>query len=350
MPSLLGKIFDRTPVAYTQRGVTPLFPWTRRNDATGQLRSMGAVGTLFNIVSTTSQATAEVEWGLWQKAKSGKIEDRKAVTSHLALDIWNQPNKFMTGQLYREVLQQHIDLTGEGWGVVARNPKARSIPLELWPVRPDRMAPVPHATEFIAGYVYSSPDGEQVPLETSDILYMRMPNPDDIYRGMGPVQSILTDIDSSKYSSEWNRNFFLNSAEPGGIIEVPHTLSDTEWADMVSRWREQHQGVANAHRVAVIENGKWVNRTFSMRDMQFAELRTVSKEIIREAFGYPKFAAGEVDDVNRATADRVSRLVCAPPDSATVEALEGDGQQRLLALVRRDRGRAGVRFRVAGGR
>jgi HK97 family phage portal protein len=264
---------------------------------------MGAVGTLFNIVSTTSQAVAEVEWKLWRKAKSGKPEDRKEVTSHAALDVWNKPNSFFTRQELVESVQQHIDLTGEGWCVVGRNPKARTIPLELWPVRPDRMTPVASPTEFLTGYIYTSPDGEQVPLERDSVLMLRMPNPEDPYRGMGPVQAILTDIDSAKYSAEWNRNFFLNSAEPGGIIEVPTRLGDGEWKEMVTRWREQHQGVANAHRVAVIEQGKWVNRTFSMRDMQFVELRNVSKEIIREAFGFPKFASGEVDDVNRATAE-----------------------------------------------
>jgi hypothetical protein len=72
---------------------------------------------------------------------------------------------------------------------------------------------------------------------------------------------------------------------------------------MTMRWREQHQGVRNAHRVAVIEQGKWVDRAFSMRDMQFSELRGVSRDVIREAFGYPKPMLGSVDDVNRANAD-----------------------------------------------
>ncbi len=306
MKALLGPLFNQTPISYAPRSAGIQWPWSQKSNATAQIQAMGSVGTLFNIVSTTSQAVAEVEWKLWRKAKSGKPEDRTEVTSHAALDIWNQPNKFMTGQEYREIVQQHVDLTGEGWGVVGRNPRARTIPLELWPVRPDRMAPVPSPTDYISGYVYTSPDGEEVPLEVDSVLFMRMPNPDDAYRGMGPVQSVLIDIDSSKYSAQWNRNFFLNSAQPGGIIEVDKRLSDDEFNEMVTRWREQHQGVANAHRVAVLEQGKWVDRSMSMRDMQFVELRDVSKSVIREAFGFPKFAAGEVEDVNRATADASS--------------------------------------------
>jgi len=39
-----------------------------------------------------------------------------------------------------------------------------------------------------------------------------------------------------------------------------------------------------------------------MKDMQFAELRNVSREIIREAFSYPRFMLGEPEGSNRASA------------------------------------------------
>src|SRR5690606_36665994 len=42
---------------------------------------------------------------------------------------------------------------------------------------------------------------------------------------------------------------------------------------------------------------------FSMRDMQFVELRQISSEMIREAFRFPKPMLGTVEDVNRANAE-----------------------------------------------
>jgi HK97 family phage portal protein len=169
------------------------------------------------------------------------------------------------------------------------------------------MEPIPDRDKFISHYEYCGPNGERIRLERDEVIQLRMPNPLDPYRGLGPVQSILVDLDSSRYSAEWNRNFFANSAEPGGVIEVDKRLSDDEFDEMNTRWGEQHKGVSNAHRVAIIEHGaKWVDRKYTMRDMQFAELRGVSRDVIREAFGIPKFAVGDVDDVNRATADASS--------------------------------------------
>jgi len=267
-----------------------------------QMRAMGSVGTLWSVVHHLSVDTSRACWRLYRSAASGKAEDRVEVTSHAALDLVRRPNKFMPWQEFIEVGQQHLDLTGEQWWVIARSERARSLPLELWPVRPDRMLPIPDPQRFLAGYLYLGPDGEQIPLELDQVIMLRMPNPLDPYRGMGPVQALLADLDATRYSAEWNRNFFANSAEPGGIIEVPEILGDEDFDRLRARWSEQHRGVANAHRVAILEHGRWVDRKLSQRDMQFAELRDVSREIIREAYGIPEFVLGLMENANRASA------------------------------------------------
>jgi HK97 family phage portal protein len=321
MASFIRTLLNRaavSPVSFAPtRSGSFTSAWGHPSGMTAQMRAMGSVGTLFSIVNRTSTSVAQVEWKLYRKAAKPGAE-RTEVTSHAALDLWNKPNPFMPRTEFVEVEQQHIDTTGEGWWVIARDPRS-PIPLELWPVRPDRMDPVPSATAYLAGYVYTSPDGEKIPLGLDEVIQLRMPNPLDPYRGMGPVQSILVDLDATRYSAEWNRNFFLNSAEPGGIIEVPGTLGDAEFDQLRMRWNEQHRGVAAAHRVAILEAGKWVDRKFTQRDMQFAELRSVSRDVIREAFGMPAFALGEVADVNRATAD-ASRVWFA--EQMTVPRLE----------------------------
>lgn len=301
MKSLIGGILNRSPVPFTGRNNFSILQPVRSSPE-AQMRALGSVGTLFAIVSRICDAVSQVEWKLYRKSLTGNKEDRVEVTRHLALDIWNKPNPYYTREEFVESFTQHLDLTGEAWWVVGRNPNA-SFPLELWPVRPDRMSPIPSRTDFLSGYMYSGPDGEEIPLGRDEVVMLRMPNPLDPYRGMGPVQSILTDLDSSRYSAEWNRNFFKNSAEPGGIIQVDKKLTDSEFDEMVARWREQHQGVAQSHRVAILEQGMWVDRKYSMRDMQFAEIRSVAREIIREAFGMPKAMLGTVDDVNRANAE-----------------------------------------------
>lgn len=294
----------KSPVPYAPRSSRISIPSPQYGGAEAQMRAMGAVGTLFAIVSRLATAVSQVDWRLYRAAPSGMAEDRQEVTRHAALDLWNKPNEFFTRQEFVETFSQHLDLTGEGWWLIARHARMRSVPLELWPVRPDRIAPNPDPAEFIRDYTYFGPDGQRVTLQRDEVIQLRMPNPLDIYRGMGPVQALLADLDATRYSAEWNRNFFVNSALPSGIIEAPENLSDDQFDTLRDRWEEQHRGVAAAHRVAILEGGlKWVDRRFTMADMQFTELRGMSRELIREAFGFPKSMLGTVDDVNRANAE-----------------------------------------------
>jgi len=304
---LVGTVTNKAPDMLGARARQLSLPWAGTNNAESQMRAMGQVGTLFAIVNRTSNATSQVDWRLWRKQVDGRRRfgpdngDRTEVMRHAALDLLNNPNPFMSRQALFESVQQHVDLVGEGYIVIYRDSRS-PLPMELWPVRPDRMTPVPGG-DFLSGYIYTAMTGEQVPLGLDEVIPLKMPNPLDPYRGLGPVQAAMVDIDSARYSAEWNRNFFVNSAEPGGIIEVPDRLDDEAFEELTSRWREQHQGVAQAHRVAVLEQGTWKDRSMSQKDMQFVELRGLSREVLREAFGIHGHMIGNSQDVNKANAE-----------------------------------------------
>jgi HK97 family phage portal protein len=260
----------------------------------------GTVGTLFAIVNQIGIAFSTTEWHLYQRTSVRDKSRRKEILNHGFMTVWDKPNDFYTGQMFRETVQMHLDLIGEG--IIILN-KVGSIVTEMWPVRPDRMQPVKDPKKYLTGWVYTGPDGEEVPLTLDQVIQIKYPNPSDPYRGRGPVQTVLSDVDAARYSAEWNRNFFINGARPGGIIKVDYRMSDKEFNEFVNRWRQQHQGTANAHRVAVLENAEWIDTNFSMTDMQFVELRNLPRELIREAFAFPKPMLGTVDDVNRANAE-----------------------------------------------
>jgi HK97 family phage portal protein len=279
---------------------------TDGGDKEAQAGAMTGNGTLFAIVGGISFDVSAVEWKLYRKAASGKKEDRTEVASgmHPSQELFDQPNDFMTGQEFFEVVQQHMELTGEGWPIIDFK---MGMPFELWPIYPHRMVPVPHPTDFLSGYLYLSPDGQKIPLGLSEVAPLRQPHPLNLFRGLSAVQAINSDLSASRAASAWNDRFFRNSAIPGGIIEQDieaSGLSDDEFERFTRRWREAHQGVANAHRVAVLEQGmKWVANSYSIKDLQLVELRGASRDTVREAYRYPISKLGTVEDVNRANGE-----------------------------------------------
>ena len=266
----------------------------------------GGVGTLFAIVGKIGDAFVNVKWHTYRRTSVRDAMRRNEILAHPFVRVWNSPNPFYSGSGFREAVQQHLDLVGEGAFVFN---ELGGVIYEMWPIRPDRLEPVPGDKQFLAGYLYHGPDGEKVPLTTKQVGHIKLPNPADPYRGRGPVQTALLDLDSARYSAEWNRNFFINGAQPGGIIKVPYRMHDTQYREFLARWREQHQGVANAHRVALLENAEWESTKFTMEDMQFTELRNLSRELIREALAFPKPMLGTVDDVNRANSDAAKEIM-----------------------------------------
>ena len=265
---------------------------------TDQLGAMTTSGWLFAVIDRIATAVAASEWQLFRQ--QGR-EDRTEVESHVLLDLWDKPSPFYTNDEFLEVSVNHFSLVGEMWWVIVRDATFR-MPIEIWPVRPDRMRPIPHPTEYISGYIYQI-GNEKVFLDIDDVIFIRRPSPLDPYRGIGPIGSIQFDLGSEKAASQWTANFFRNSARPGGIIETDESMDDPEFDKFVQRWQTQHKGVQNAHRVAILEKAKWKNVAFTQREMQFTDLRKMNRDIIFGAYGVHAAMMGVSDNVNRANAE-----------------------------------------------
>lgn len=320
--SLIGKALNRSgrlPVGSGRWNSFDGITGGSTQDRYTMLQATKMQGTMYAIIqllSTGSQAMGS--WKMFRKPTDGRVryskrdqgsDQRTEVIQHQALRLWNKPNPFMTGPEFREIGWQFMELVGEWYWVFDRGPTGTGLPIEMWPVRPDRMEPVPDKKKFLAGWVYSGPNGEEVPLLTSEVIQLRYPDPSNLYRGLSPVQSILVDIDAARYSAEWSRNFFLNSAQPGGIVTFSKRLSDDEFTEFTTRWREQHQGVARGHRVGVLEQGAlWNPNTYTMRDMQFMEGRGVTSDMIRQAYRIHQAMLGNSTDVNRANAQTAEEV------------------------------------------
>lgn len=290
-------------------------------DKEAHLRQYGLNGTIHSIVSLLAESTSTPVWRLYKKTprdmrrrySTGDVgsDQRVEIIDHPALTLLNNPNSMQTGFEFREGSQQHLELTGETFWVVD-NDNALGVPTNMWYVQPHRMEPVTDPNGALTGWIYIGPSGEQVPLKLNEVILEKTPNPEDPYRGMGPVQSIMPNIQQQRYATEYQRNLFLNGAEPGGTIEVPNSLSDQEFDELIDRWRESHRGVARAGQVGVLENGmKWVPSSNTNKDLEYGELRLANRDEMREAWRIHKAMTGTSDDVNRANAQTAEEVFVA---------------------------------------
>ena len=200
-----------------------------------------------------------------------------------------------------EQTQTYIDLTGEVFWLVIKD--RANTPAEIWVINPNKMKVIPDKKSYIKGYVYKNGKTE-IPLTVEEIIHIKLPNPENPFRGLSPLSSVQADIEAEKYSSQYNRTFFQNSAEPSGVIQFEGTLTDSQYERLRYQWNKQYQGTANAHKVAILEGGaSWQNNGVTQRDMQFRDLRIMNRDTIMGVYGMPKHILGIAEDVNRANAE-----------------------------------------------
>lgn len=267
--------------------------------------------TVHGIVSRLALDTSQSDWHLFRKKVDQRrnygpaSDDRVEIlpTAHQAAKVWNKPNSFYTQQEFVESFMQHLELTGVTYWVVQYD-EMFHIPAHLWVVTPERMCPVPDPEEYLKGWIYTSADGEKVPLDRDQVIQIRVPNPLNQYDGSTPVSPSAADIVASRNASLANNMFYTNGAVPGGVIEVPESLGDEDFDRLKIQWREMHQGVDNAYRVAILEQGatfKSISPT--SKDQQYVEQRQFTSEAVRESWTFPRFMLGMPEGTNRATAE-----------------------------------------------
>ena len=288
-PGLDNSLFQNYTVGGTLSNVTP----------GDYVSAYGQVGWVFACVSRIASAVAETNWRLYKVNETNK--EKEEIISHPVLSLFDFVNEYTTGLEMMEQTQTFIDLLGEAFWLIIRDRANR--PAELWAINPNKIKVVPHSKDYIAGYVYVNGQ-EKIPLEKSEVIHIKLPNPNNPYRGQSPIASIMSDIEAEKFSSQYNKSFFQNSAEPSGVINFEGTLTDSQYERLRYQWNEQHQGVSRSHKVAILEGGAtWQGKTVNQRDMQFKDLRLMNRDVILGAYGMPLHILGISESVNRANAE-----------------------------------------------
>jgi HK97 family phage portal protein len=295
------------PIPYVMPGAGSMAMWGTGTSLTSQLQLSVAESTLFSALELIAKKTSAAPW-TWHRKTRTRNPDQEPpeITGEQnhAVHLWNKPNNFMTGKQVRQIGTWHLRSVGKAWFVVDFYDAAQTLPRAWWPVRPDRMAPTLDAGKFLTGYTYTGPDGQKIDLDQREVLRLVNPHPIDVWDGIGVVQVLAKIVGTSLTTEQWVDQFFRNDASPGGFISYPAEFEDADYERQRRRWNEQHQGVSKAHRIGIIEMaGTYHPRGFSIKDLQFPEIRHLTRDQILEAFRIHKHNMGISEDVNRASAE-----------------------------------------------
>lgn len=91
-------------------------------------------------------------------------------------------------------------------------------------------------------------------------------------KGLSPIAMAREAIRLALATEEFGARFFGNWARPGGILEHPGVVKDTE--KLRKSWEEVYKGFHNSHKIAVLEEVvKYHEIGIPPEDAQFLETR-----------------------------------------------------------------------------
>ena len=209
--------------------------------------------------------------------------------------VHDAPNDWMTAAEFWEYQVTNMNLNGNSYNVIVRTSSDKIV--SIIPVAYHRVSPRIQNGRLIQ-YDINFGDGNTDRFETyapRDILHFRGMTLDGL-SGISPIAYNSAMLSQAKDARDYASNVFVNGATPRGVLSTDGTLSDEAHKNISESWEAAHQGVANAHRIAILEGGlKFEKISMSPDDVQLLETRKLTRSEIAGIFRVPPHMIADLD-------------------------------------------------------
>lgn len=243
---------------------------------------------VFACIQAIAQGVASVPWVLYKKGPGGELTE---ISDHPILKLIEKPNEFTSQSEFFEAYAAFALIAGNAY-IDMVGPSETAPPMEMWLLRPDRMAIIPDKENYISGYLYQYED-QKVKLPLSRISHLRSFHPLDDFYGLSPVEPAARGIDNNNAANAWNNALLNNGARPSGAFVSEQSLTEGQYTTLQENINKNHTGTANAGKPLLLEGGiKWQEMSMSPRDMDFSTGKKMSTVEICAAFRVPPEIVG----------------------------------------------------------
>jgi len=246
------------------------------------------------------------------------------------------PNAEMTALSFRRTLGAHALSWGNGYAEIQRD--IRGNPIALWPLRPDKVRPFRDKNTTEIWYEVSNDKGGIVKLHNSIVLHIAGLGFDGLV-GYNVVKMARESIGLGLATEKFGGKFFANGANAGGAFSHPQELSDKAFEHLRRQIKESREGVDNAHKTLILEEGMEFNSySIPPNDAQFLETREFSVVDVCRWFRMPPH---KVQDLRRGTFSNIEHQALEYVTDALgswIENWEQTAEWKLLSQDERDSG------------
>ena len=254
--------------------------------------------TVWRAVNLISTDVGKLPIHIYERLADDK--GKQKARRHIAYNLLRyKPNKEMTAKRFRQTLQQHALLHGNGYAYIFRDSRGR--PTELIPLNPTATTPVRvngelHYVTTIATSTTADgmtpTGGEPRKLAAADVIHIAGLGWDGL-SGHSWIAIARESVGLGLAMREHTARFFANGAEPGVVLQHPGKLSPEAAKQLAEDWASMHSGLTNAHKTAVLEQGMEAKTVaVNAKDAQLIQGRTFNVTEVANWFSVPPHKLG----------------------------------------------------------
>lgn len=237
-------------------------------------------------------------------------------------------NPEMSSFRFRNTLFGHAGLWGNGYAEIEWK---RGYPVALWPLRPDNT----FLRRANGALVYDTSildvDGTYKTYRLPAYRVLHLRGFGNGYVGYSPIRLHMETIGLEMATRQFGSRFFGNGARPGVVLRHPKTLSEGAVQRMKDSWINAHEGLSNAHRVAILEEGvDLVTVGIPPEEAQFLETRRYQLHDIARIYRIPPHL---LQDLTQGGHNTVEQLSLEFVTYTLLPLLENFEQELMMSLL-----------------
>jgi HK97 family phage portal protein len=248
------------------------------------------IASVMACVRCISEDVGSLPLFIYRRLQNG---GKERASGHPLYDLLHdRPNRWQTAMEFREMLQAHVELRGNGYAQIVSGPRG---PVDqLIPLHPDRVRVLPLKNAGEVRYEVKQLDGTKTILLQDEVFHLRGLSSDGI-TGEGVLTWAKETMGAGLAQQDYANRFWQNGGQPSGVLEHPGRLTDVAAKKLADSFQNRFTG-ANRHRVAVLEEGMKYNKLgITMLDAQFLEQRKFTRSEIAGLFRVPPHKIGDLE-------------------------------------------------------
>jgi len=264
--------------------------------------SAESISAVYACVAAISETVGSLPLNLYEKTETGR---EKATGEPLYRLLHDAPNDYQTALEFREQLQRHLLLRGNGYAEIIRDSAGR--PEALLPVHPDRVTILKNARGKLL-YDVVDDGGHTKRLLGDEVLHIRYHSDDGII-GRSPIQVARDTIGLALAERTHGAKMFEQGTKLSGVIEMPPGTTKEQAAQIRDSWASGQAGVGNHGKTAVLpQGGQFKTVSMTLEDADWIAARRMSVVETARLFRVPPVMIGDMEAANYSNVVELARF------------------------------------------